>query len=83
MLVVEGGHELRQARSLRIPERGIERLDGEDVREVAAELEPEIELDRALGVIRADDVILHTVPDEAPAGHRDGVLPEAVGDGVA
>ena len=65
-----------------VAEREVVRLDREDVREVVAELEREVELDAALGVVRDDEVLLHPVADEALAGDRDLVVLEVADDRV-
>jgi hypothetical protein len=59
-------------RPRRVAERQVERLDREDVGEVGAELEREVELHPAARVIDDDHVILHSVADEAAS--RDGDL---------
>ena len=65
-----------------MPEREVVLLDGEDVREVGADLERELELDGMLRVVHDDDVLLHAVADEAVAPDREHVLLEPAGDGV-
>ena len=70
-LVEEGRNELTRKRVSRVSERDIERLDREDVGEVRADLERQLELERSVGVVDEDHVLLHPVADEAPPGDRD------------
>ena len=58
---------------LRIAEREVVVLDGEDVREVGAEAERELERDRLHGVVLDAEVILHSHADEALARDREHV----------
>ncbi len=57
-----------------VAEREVVGLDREDVREVVADLDGEVELDPAGRVVRDDEVLLHRVADEALAGDRDLVV---------
>jgi hypothetical protein len=67
----------------RVAEREVARLDEEDVREVALELERELERERLHRLVPDRDAILHAVlADEALAHQRDRVLRQA-GEGVA
>ena len=58
---------------LRVAEREVVVLDGEDVREVGAEAERELERDRLHGVVLHAEVILHSHADEALARDREHV----------
>ncbi len=81
--LVDGLDRRRQrARVLRVPEREVVLLDGEDVREVVPELHREVEGDQPAGVVRDDDVLLHRVADEALAADRELVLHEPARHGV-
>ena len=65
-----------------VAEREVVVLDREDVREVVAELERELERDRAHRVVVHDQFVLHALADEAVPGDRDGVLRQLTGDRV-
>ena len=67
---------------LGVAEGEVVSLDGEDVREVGADLERELELDGPRRVVLDDDVLLHAVTDEAVATDGDLVRPEPADDGV-
>ena len=83
-LVEADGRGRRQRTGVqRVAEREVVLLDGDDVREVGADLELELERDR-LGALVADgDVVLHPVADEALAHDREHVLAEAARERVA
>ena len=58
-------------------------LDCEDVSEVAAELERELERDVLLALVLNAEVVLHALPDEPVPPDRDGVLEELAGGRIA
>ena len=66
-----------------VPEREVVLLDGHDVREVAADLEPEREGDRLHPLVAEHDPLLHPLADEAPADDRERVLRQPAGERVA
>ena len=66
LLLVVGLDRWRERPGMaRISHREVVLLDGEDVREIRPDFEPELELDPAVGMVSDDDVILHPLPDEA------------------
>ena len=65
------------------PEREVVLLHGEDVREVGADLELELERERLGALVAQDQVILHALADEALAHDRERVLREPGNDRVA
>ena len=78
----DGARLGKRRRGVRVSEREVVLLDGEDVREVGADLERELELDGMRCVVHDDDVLLHAVADEAVAPDREHVLLEAACDRV-
>ena len=73
-IVELGRHRLRQRlRVARVSEREVPLLDRDDVREVGAELDPELQLHRLGRLVLEDDVILHSFADEALTLDRDRV----------
>jgi hypothetical protein len=82
--VLLDGHRLGQRpRALRVAEREVVVLDGEDVREVRADLEGDLDLEPPARVVLDHDVLLHPVADEALPGDRELVVLEPAGRGVA
>ena len=81
-LVEEGRHQLGRERPGRVAEREIEGLDREDVREVGADVDGQLELDRPIGVVDEDHVLLHPVTDETPPRDRDLVGTQAADGGI-
>ena len=57
-------------------------LDGEDVGEVGAELQRELERDRLERLVLDRDVVLHPLADEAGARDRELVLVEPLASGL-
>jgi hypothetical protein len=75
--LVDGRDEVGEwRRLLRLAEREVVGLDGEDVREVAPQLERELELERPRRMVLDDDVLLQPFPDEAVAPDRHLVVAE-------
>src|SRR5438105_14441657 len=72
----------QRRRAKRVAEREVVGLDGEDVREVARELEPELERDRLHALVLDHDHVLHPLADEAPPLDREDVLAEAARERV-
>jgi hypothetical protein len=66
----------------RVAEREVVVLDREDVREVARELEGELERDLLLALVLDAEVVLHSLADEAVPADRDAVLGKVAGDRV-
>ena len=66
----------QRLRPHRITEREVVVLDGEDVREVARDLELEVELDRLHALVLDRERVLHPVADEAFAPNRERVVVE-------
>ena len=64
----------QRRRAQRVPEREVVILHGEDVREVGAELDPQVELDRFHALVHDRDRVLHPVPDEPLPADRQRVL---------
>ncbi len=73
----------QRLRPQRIAEREVVLLDREDVGEVAAELEREVERDRVERLVLDREVVLHALADEAEAGDRELILLEAARERVA
>ncbi len=68
---------------LRVSQEEVVRLDGEDVGEVVAHLERDLELDAPPRVVFDDDVVLHPLSaDEALARDRELVLLQVAGKRV-
>ena len=67
----------------RVAEREVVLLDRDDVGEIGADVERELEAKRRRSLVPDDEVVLHAVADEALAGDRERVLHEPVRDGVA
>ena len=63
----------------RVTEREVVVLHGEDVREVARELDSHLELRRLHALVLDHDVILHPVPNEPVAGDCEDVVLEPAG----
>ena len=82
---VEAGRRRRRQRPRRlgVAEREVVLLDGDDVREVGADLELELERERLGALVAEDQVILHPLADEALARDRERVLGEPRNDRVA
>ena len=68
---------------LRVSEREVEVLDGEDVREVARDLDPQLQRHRPHPLVLDDHAILHRLADEALADDRDLVRIEILRARVA
>ena len=73
----------QRRRVQRVAEREVVLLHRQDVREVRAELEPELERDRLHPLVAHDDLVLHPVADEALALDREHVLRQVAGERVA
>jgi hypothetical protein len=69
--LVVGGARLGRDRPRPDPQVVLALLAREDVREVGAEREPEVELDDALSVVPYDDALLEAADDDACARDRD------------
>src|SRR5207253_9567769 len=83
-VVVARRHGIRQgARALRVAEGEVVLLHRHDVREVGADLEPELEGDRFHALVPYDDVVLHPLADEALALDRQDVLLQPARERVA
>ena len=65
-----------------VAEREVVLLDRDDVREVGADVERELEAERSCRLVPDDEVILHPLAHESLARDRERVLREPVGDGV-
>ena len=73
--VVTHRHRVRQRpRRERVAEREVVLLDGDDVREVGADLQRELELELLLPLVAEDEMILHARADEARPRDRERVL---------
>ena len=66
----------------RIPEREVVVLDREDVREVGAEVQTELQPDRIHREVLEDDDVLHPFTDEALPDDRHLVLTESAGQRI-
>jgi hypothetical protein len=73
----------QRLRTPRVAECEVVLLDGEDVREVALDLECELERLALHALVLDDDHVLHALADEALAHDRDDVLLEPAGERVA
>ena len=80
LLVARLGRRRKRARLERVAEREVVVLDGEDVREVVAELERELEADLLHALVLDAEAVLHALADEAVARDRDRVLGELAGE---
>ena len=78
----DAGLRRQRPRRLGVTEREVVLLDRDDVREVGADLELELERERLGALVAQDQVILHPLADEALAGDRERVLREARDDRV-
>ena len=67
----------------RVAEREVVLLDGEDVGEVARDLDRELERHRFRGDVLDDDPVVHVVGDPPLPDDRDGVLLESIHERVA
>jgi hypothetical protein len=83
LLVTPFGRQWKWDRLQRVTEGEVVVLNGEDVCEVAAELERELERDLLLALILDAQVILHALAHEPVPPDRDGVLRELAGERVA
>ena len=83
LLVAPFGRRWKWDRLDRVTEGEVVVLDREDVREVAAELERELERDVLLALVLDAQVVLHALPDEPVPPDRDGVLEELAGGRIA
>jgi hypothetical protein len=76
--LVRGLDRLRErSRMQRVAESEVVVLHLEDVREVAAEVQRQLELHRVHALVLDHDVVLHALPDEPVAADRDHVVLEA------
>ena len=82
-VVVDRDERRQRLRAQRVAEREVVLLDREDVGEVGAELERELERDRLERLVLDGDVVLHPDADEAVARDRELVLLESVRERVA
>ena len=76
-VVLDGLRIGQRLRARRVAEREVEVLDGEDVGEVAGDVELEVELDPLHALVLHGERVLHPVADEALAPDREHVRARA------
>jgi uncharacterized membrane protein len=83
LLVLDRPAVGKRLRAQRVAEREVEVLDGEDVREVRADVELEVELDAFHALVLHDEGVLHAVADETLPPDRQHVGSKSAGQRIA